>query len=98
MEHAERSAHLQQVRGIGQWTADMTSIFYFRDPDVWPEGDVGVQRGLAMIIGKRSRRTVLRIANAFSPYRSFLALYMWRVLDTPQGVGKQPLSDRRQPV
>lgn len=98
MSHAERSGYLQEIRGIGQWTADMASIFFFQDSDVWPESDVGVQRGLEMIIGKRSRRTVLRIANSFSPYRSFLALYMWQVLDAPRAApGKAP-SDRKQPV
>lgn len=81
LAHAERSARLREIRGVGQWTADMASIFYFGDPDVWPEGDVGVYRGLERIIGKRSKRTVLRLAAAFSPYRSFLALYMWRILD-----------------
>lgn len=98
MSHAERSGYLQEIRGIGQWTADMASIFFFRDPDVWPEGDVGVYRGAERILGKRSRRTVLRIANSFSPYRSFLALYMWRVLDGPGAAGNKALSNRKQPV
>lgn len=96
LTHAERSARLQEIWGVGQWTADMASIFYFGDPDVWPEGDVGVYRGLERVIGKRSKRTVLRLAAAFSPYRSFLALYMWRILEEAKpsqkpAVSKQPL-------
>ena len=81
LSHAERAEHLTQIWGIGQWTADMTSIFYFQDPDVWPEGDVGVYRGIEQVTGKRSKKAVLTLANRFVPYRSFLALYMWRVLD-----------------
>lgn len=81
LTHAERSDHLTQIWGIGQWTADMTSIFYFQDPDVWPEGDAGVYRGIERITGRRSKKTVLALANRFVPHRSFLALYMWRVLD-----------------
>jgi DNA-3-methyladenine glycosylase II len=90
MTHAERAEHLQQIWGIGQWTADMTSIFYFGDADVWPEGDTGVNRGLATIVGRRSKKTLRRIADAFSPYRSFLALYMWRTLDEARQT-RQPL-------
>jgi DNA-3-methyladenine glycosylase II len=90
MAHADRAEHLQQIWGIGQWTADMASIFYFGDPDVWPEGDAGVNRGLATIVNRRSKKTLRRIADAFSPYRSFLALYMWRSLDAPRQTG-QPL-------
>lgn len=86
LSHAERAQYLQEIWGIGQWTADMTSIFYFRDHDVWPEGDAGVYRGLETLIGKRSKKTVLKIAHAFAPYRSFLALYMWKVLDDPEPV------------
>lgn len=81
LSHAQRSGQLTQIRGIGQWTADMTSIFYFQDPDVWPEGDAGVYRGIEQVTGRRSRKAVLALANRFAPYRSFLALYMWRLLD-----------------
>lgn len=94
LNHAERSEHLRQIWGIGQWTADMASIFYFGDPDVWPENDVGVYRGLEMALGKRSKRTVLKIANAFAPYRSFLALYLWRVLDGPKPAGSKTASKK----
>ena len=81
MTHPERAEHLQRIWGIGQWTADMTSMFYFGDRDVWPEGDAGVYRALELIVGRRSPKGMLKIANAFAPYRSFLAVYMWRFLD-----------------
>lgn len=92
LNHAQRSERLQEIWGIGQWTADMVSIFYFNDPDVWPEGDAGVYRALELIVGKRSKRTVRKLAGAFAPYRSFLALYMWRTLDVPKKVVKKRAS------
>ena len=95
MAHPERAEHLQSIWGIGQWTADMTSMFYFGDQDVWPQGDAGVYRALQMIVGRRSRSGLLKIANGFAPYRSFLAVYMWRYLDErartrSRKVSKQP--------
>ncbi len=98
MNHAARAEHLQEIWGIGQWTADMTSIFYFGDRDVWPAGDMGVIRGLEKLIGKRSPATTLRIANSFSPYRSLLALYMWKVLDESKPTKKKTLPSQKQPV
>lgn len=89
LSHVQRSELLCEIWGIGQWTADMTSIFYFADPDVWPAGDGGVQRAFCMLTRKRSKLAQARIARAFAPYRSFLALYMWRVLDQPKKTGKQ---------
>jgi DNA-3-methyladenine glycosylase II len=79
LDHAARSLELTSIHGIGPWTSDMVSIFYCRDPDVWPDGDGAVIRALRRYIGNR-RKTALAAA-PFAPYRSYLALYMWRLLD-----------------
>ena len=78
MDHEERSAHLRQIWGIGQWTCDMAAVFYCHDEDVWPAGDVSVQRTFAKFIGPRQPADA---AERFAPYRSILALHMWRLLD-----------------
>jgi len=75
MDHRTRSKHLTQLWGVGQWTADMISIFYFGDEDVWPDGDLAVRNTLVKLTSKR-RKTV-RTAERFAPYRSRLAIYMW---------------------
>jgi len=78
METVERSRVLLSVWGIGQWTCDMASIFYFNSPDVWPVGDVTVQKTFSRLIG---RRNPSRAAERFSPHRSYLALLMWEIVD-----------------
>ena len=72
-----RSAHLQEIWGVGPWTCDMVAIFFCGDPDIWPEGDVAVQKTLQKFVGDKT----LVVAAQCSPYRSTLALYMWRILD-----------------
>jgi len=79
LDHKERSLRLLSIWGIGQWTCDMVSIFYFRCPDVWPEGDVTVQKTFGRLIGKRKP---LRAASKFGPFRSYLALSMWKIADS----------------
>lgn len=79
LDHAERSRALCALWGVGQWTADMASIFHCRSPDVWPETDAAVQRTFARLIGRR--RKPAKWAARFAPYRSWLALYMWRITD-----------------
>lgn len=79
MQSFERSEHLQSIWGIGPWTADMASIFYYQDPDVWPEGDMAVQKAFARFTD--GVFTAIDVANLFSPHRSYLALYMWRIVD-----------------
>ncbi|WP_104202674.1 DNA-3-methyladenine glycosylase family protein [Billgrantia saliphila] len=81
LDHAERSRRLTALWGVGQWTADMVSIFYFGEPDVWPEGDVAARKTLERLTSPR--RKTLRTASRFAPYRSHLALYLWRHVDAP---------------
>jgi DNA-3-methyladenine glycosylase II len=54
----------------------MLAIFYCRELDIWPEGDLAVVRGLKRFARRRQPN---RIAALFAPYRSLLALYMWRL-------------------
>lgn len=98
LPHVERAEVLQEIWGVGQWTADITSIFYFGDHDVWPEGDIAVQKTFQKLCGSRSKTKVLKLANVFAPYRSFLALYMWKVLDAPKTSGGKATTGGKQPV
>ena len=77
ISHASRSESLCAIWGIGQWTCDMMALFYYREPDIWPEGDLAVQRVFRSYIG---RRKPARAAARFAPHRSLLALYMWRLV------------------
>ncbi|MEM9948001.1 MAG: DNA-3-methyladenine glycosylase 2 family protein [Cyanobacteria bacterium P01_D01_bin.36] len=79
LTHPERTKRLTALWGIGQWTADMMSIFYFGDPDIWPEGDLAARKTLEQLTSKR--RKTLRTAARFAPYRSYLALHMWQHVD-----------------
>ena len=82
LDQAERTRQLRTLFGVGPWTCDMASIFYYRCPDIWPEGDVAVQRTFRRLIGPRKPEP---IARRFAPYRSYLALSMWQLVDrTPE--------------
>lgn len=77
VDHAERTARLCRIWGIGPWSCDMLAIFYCRETDIWPAGDLAVQRVFRRYIG---RRRPAKAASRFAPYRSVLALYMWRMV------------------
>ncbi|MEM7136301.1 MAG: DNA-3-methyladenine glycosylase 2 family protein [Myxococcota bacterium] len=76
LDRETRTERLTSIWGVGPWTADMMNIFYFGDRDVWPDGDVTARKTLARLTSRR-RKTILT-AERFSPYRSYLALHMWR--------------------
>ena len=76
MTHSERTSELVRFFGVGPWTCDMVSLFYFRCEDVWPEGDATIQKLFHRFIGRRIQP---RIADQFAPYRSYLALALWEL-------------------
>ncbi|MEM6434092.1 MAG: DNA-3-methyladenine glycosylase 2 family protein [Cyanobacteria bacterium P01_D01_bin.115] len=76
---SNRTQRLIQIWGVGQWTADMINLFYFGDPDIWPDGDTTARKMLERLTSTRRKTT--RTAARFAPYRSYLALYMWRQAD-----------------
>ena len=79
LEPHQRAAELTALWGVGQWTADMANMFWFGEEDIWPDGDVAARKTLERLTSPR-RKTV-RTAQRFAPYRSYLALYMWRWVD-----------------
>lgn len=79
LDHPTRSNQLTAIWGVGPWTADMISMFYFGDPDVWPDGDVSACGTLQKLTSRRRKTT--RTAEHFAPHRSYLAVYMWKHAD-----------------
>lgn len=78
-------AELTTVRGIGRWTAEMFLIFQLGRPDVWPVSDLGVRRGFARLRGWDewpSPSALGPLGDPFRPYRTVLAWYCWRAVDT----------------
>jgi DNA-3-methyladenine glycosylase II len=76
---------LLAVRGIGRWTAQMFLMFRLGRLDVWPELDLGVQKGLQRLYGLRrlpTAREMPALGDPLAPQRSVAAWYCWRALDT----------------
>ena len=74
MTHQEQTNELMRLFGVGPWTCDMVSIFYFHCEDVWPEGDATVRKVFQRFVDLGAH--VDTVAQ-FAPYRSYLALSMW---------------------
>ncbi len=77
-------AILDDVRGIGRWTAEMFLMFSLRRVDVFPIDDLGIQNAVMKAYGLRrrpSRETMKRVSEKWAPYRSIASLYLWRSQD-----------------
>ena len=75
---------LKEVKGIGQWTVDMFLIFSLNRPDIFPLNDLGIQKGLMLLLGRQkilSQESMLSHSKKWKPYRTLASLYLWKIVD-----------------
>jgi DNA-3-methyladenine glycosylase II len=73
---------ITSVRGLGRWSAEMFLMFRLNRPDVFPVADLGIVKGVQTLLGMKRRPkpvTMIRAAEAWRPYRSVAAWYLWRI-------------------
>jgi DNA-3-methyladenine glycosylase II len=72
---------LTAIKGIGRWTAEIALLRGFGRPDVFPGGDLGVVKYLAIeLLGRRARVTeeaMRRFARRWRPYRGLALVYAY---------------------
>ena len=68
---------LTDIRGVGEWTANMYLIFVLGREDVLPLGDLAVRRGIEGLYDVETRDEMRRVADAWEPYRSYGTRYVW---------------------
>ncbi|MCP9237520.1 DNA-3-methyladenine glycosylase [Lewinella sp. JB7] len=78
-------ALLTQIRGVGQWTAEMVLMFVLKRPDLLPLDDLVVRRNLIALFdlhhlkGKALVTAMLAAAEPWRPYRSYASRYLWEM-------------------
>jgi DNA-3-methyladenine glycosylase II len=78
---------LTSVKGVGRWTAQMFLIFRLGRPDVLPESDLGIRKGVKKAYRLRalpSPARVRKIGTRWSPWSSVASWYLWRLLEVKE--------------
>ena len=71
---------LKQVKGIGDWTADVYLLFALQRTDIFPIGDLAMVNALKEVKQlpvHTSKEEMLLLADAWRPYRSIAAMMLW---------------------
>ena len=79
MSHSDFYEFLIKIKGIGPWSIEMSRIFYVGDADVFSILDLGLKNAHIRMFDLESYNE--DFYKEFSPYRSYMCLYMWRVLE-----------------
>ena len=75
---------LIKVKGIGKWTAQMFLIFNLCKPDVFPEDDLGLLKGICVCYNLKypiKKEVAIKMSQKWKPWRSVATWYFWRSLD-----------------
>ncbi|WP_404398933.1 DNA-3-methyladenine glycosylase family protein [Idiomarina loihiensis] len=66
-----------QLKGIGPWTASILAMFHFAHEDLFPIQDSSLRKAMSLL----KDQDILIIPERAQPYRSYLACYLWDMLD-----------------
>jgi len=80
MPVSEATAKLCQYKGIGPWTAQVYLLFCVGHRDIFPAGDLALQKAVAHAFGLTSKpdaKALAQIASEWSPYQGSAARLFW---------------------
>jgi len=77
---------LTEIKGVGVWTVQMILISSLAREDVFPDGDLGIQKSMGGLYNldlesKDLRKKMIKLSEKWRPFRSYASLYLWRWLD-----------------
>ena len=71
-------AALKALPGVGEWTAQYVALRELREPDAFPQADIGLMRAMADEDGVRPNPAeLLARAEAWRPWRAYAAQHLW---------------------
>ncbi|GAA4051940.1 DNA-3-methyladenine glycosylase family protein [Parerythrobacter jejuensis] len=76
----EAIADLTSIKGIGRWSAEIYLLFAEGRADIWPAGDLAVQKAVGRIMGHDEmpkEKLVREIAEDWRPHRGAMAIFAW---------------------
>jgi DNA-3-methyladenine glycosylase II len=74
---------LMEIPGVGRWTAEIVAMRGLGFQDVFPAGDLGLQKAVQRTFGmdhRPSEGALRKLSNRWKGYRSYAALYLWMTL------------------
>ncbi len=82
---------LDEVRGIGRWTAEAFLMFNLRRVNVFPADDLGLMNAVKKAYRLKNRpdkKRLQELSIRWEPYKSIAAMYLWRSLDSAKEKSK----------
>ncbi|WDD30179.1 DNA-3-methyladenine glycosylase 2 (plasmid) [Nostoc sp. UHCC 0926] len=70
-------AQLQELPGIGTWTAQYIAMRVLAAPNAFLHTDLGIRQ----VLGESSAKRILAFSSQWQPWRSYATLHLWKYLE-----------------
>jgi DNA-3-methyladenine glycosylase II len=99
MTYQDALAHLQQLPGIGPFSAELILIRGVGHPDAFPDHDTRLHQAIRAAYNTTDDATIQVITDAWRPYRAWVALLLraWREAETNEIARGRRSTTRLQP-
>ncbi|MBK7378064.1 MAG: DNA-3-methyladenine glycosylase 2 family protein [Ignavibacteriales bacterium] len=68
---------LTNIKGIGNWTADIYLMFCLQSKDIFPLGDIALITTIKELTKVKTKEGIIRLTQKWKPYRSLAAYFLW---------------------
>ena len=76
-DYFEVKKQLTEIKGIGDWTADIYLMFCLKAKDIFPFGDIAVINTVKELSNPHSKEDIILLAQKWRPLRSLASYYFW---------------------
>ena len=77
MHEEEVRKKLTDIKGVGQWTADVYLMFCLQSRDIFPIGDIALVNTAKELYDVQSKEDILQLSENWKPYRSLASYFFW---------------------
>ena len=68
---------LTNIKGIGNWSADIYLMFCLQSKDIFPSGDIAVINTVKELTGLNTTEEIIKLAEKWRPFRSLATYFFW---------------------
>jgi DNA-3-methyladenine glycosylase II len=85
LTQSEVRTKLKEIKGIGDWTADIYLMFCLQAKDIFPAGDIAVVNTIMELTTAKSKDEILECAEKWKPLRSLATFFLWHYYLSKRG-------------
>jgi DNA-3-methyladenine glycosylase II len=77
LDEPEARAMLINIKGIGNWTADIYLMFCLQSKNIFPIGDIAIVKTVKELTGAKNKDEIIDLAEKWRPLRSLATYFLW---------------------